>query len=120
MNQRPVFSYFDNPRIGKCMYYPVSIHIDGRQWGEKFIVVSLKAWDEGVRKFGFFDGAGVTYPEYVPSAKVERSIAKAVADAKEYFAKMDKIRQLQEELRNTKDELRDMLNDYEFSLTPFL
>ena len=120
MNQRPTFMNFDGSRTGWCVLYPVDIHIAGRQWEEKLIVVPLKEWDIGMRKFGFLVHCGVTTPSYVPSPKVERSISKAVADMKEYLKKLVKLRQLQEELRSTKDELHDMLNDYEFSLTPFL
>ena len=120
MNQRPTFMHFDGSRTGWCVLYPVEIHIAGRQWEEKLIVVPLNEWDIGVRKFRFFTRCGVTAHCYVPSPKVERSISKTVADMKEYLKKLGKLRQLQDELRSTKDELHDMLNDYEFSLTPFL
>lgn len=116
MKQRPTFYRFDNACLGRCVLYPVEIHIAGRQWKENLVVVPLKEWDNGVRMFSFVEGnAVITCREYVPSAKMERNIAKAVADAKEYFAKRDKLKQLREELRSTKEELRNMSKDYNFA-----
>lgn len=113
-NRVPSFTYWGN--LGLCVIYPVSIHVSGRQWEDKSILVTLKAWDEGIRCFGFADSFGVTQPEYVPSPKVEKSIQKAVDDCRLWDERMTHLCQLNAQVREMKALLGDMLNEYDFSV----
>lgn len=114
-NRVPSFTYWGN--LGLSVIYPVSVHISGRQWEDKNILVTLKAWDEGVRKFGFVDSFGVTQPEYVPSPKVEKGLQKAVDDCRIWDERMTRFCMLNAQVREMKALLGDMLNEYDFSIS---
>lgn len=81
MYRKPSFTWWDG--LGRCVIYPVSVHVSGRQWDEKNILVPLQ---EGVRKFGFVDSYGVTLPEYTITPKVEKGLSDAVAACESFDA----------------------------------
>lgn len=41
MYRKPSFTWWDG--LGRCVIYPVSVHVSGRQWDEKNILVPLQA-----------------------------------------------------------------------------
>ena len=102
--------------LGPCVIYPVSVHVSGRQWEDKNILVPLCEWDKGIRVFGFLEHGGRTWPEYEPSAKVEQNIQKAVNDCRIWDKKMEQRYQLRQDLHWLEEDFANMLKDYDFSL----
>lgn len=113
-NRVPAFTLWDG--FGPCVIYPVSCHVSGRNWEDKEILVPLKSWDKGTRCFGFVGNGGVTWPEYIPSPKVEKSLQKAVEDCRIWDKRMNRLYELRQDLGWLEEDLRHMLKDYDFSL----
>lgn len=84
--------------MGPCVIYPVSVHVGGRQWEHRMILVSVKAYEEGVRAFPYVTVAGTTVERHAVSAKVERKLDEAVRTCKEYFRKLDELHAVQKRL----------------------
>jgi hypothetical protein len=115
MNSRkPNFMSFGT--LGACIAYPVTICVGRRQYEDKVILVSLKRWNEGQRKFGYFDCMGVGAPEYVPTPKVERGIERAINTYLQYVQKRCEIRKLKDELSKAEEELDAIMDGYTTSL----
>lgn len=100
--------YFFSGMSGMCVQYPVSVHIDGRKWEDKWILVPLRAWRDGVRTFGFVDCVG----QYTVSGKVEKSVAKAVMDCYVYIKKLEEYHRMQEELQEMRESIENMGEHY--------
>ena len=119
MNQRkPSFTQWDN--LGPCVIYPVSVHVNGRQWEDKNILVPLQAWREGIRKFGFVNSFGVTPPEYTVTPKVEKSLINVILACHSFYKKLEEMRRLQDELDDMRDKLNAMGHSYELPWNPML
>lgn len=118
MYRKPSFTRWGN--YGPCVIYPVSIHVSGRQWEEKEILVPLRAWREGVRKFGFVDGFGVTQPEYAVTPKVEKSLTNAILACYSFYCKLEEMLKLQKELDDMRETLNNMSHNYDLPFEPML
>lgn len=114
MDSKPSFAWWDG--LGRCVIYPVSVHVSGRKWDEKSILVPLQAWHEGVRKFGFVDVRGVTSPEYTVTPKVEKGLSDAVAACESFYDSMKEMRRIQYELNRIRSKMDDMSYDYNIPL----
>lgn len=114
MDHKPSFAWWDG--LGRCVIYPVSVHVSGRQWDEKSILVPLQAWQEGVRKFGFVDVRGVTSPEYTVTPKVEKGLSDAVAACESFYDSVKEMRRIQYELNRMRSKMDDMSHDYNIPL----
>lgn len=113
MNRKPEFILWDG--LGPCVVYPVSVHVCGRTWMDKNILVPVKAWLNGKRAFGYFEGHGVSLPEYTVSGKVEQSLTRAVVDCKRLFAVKSEICQLVDNIRELEDLMHFMGEAYCFT-----
>lgn len=114
MDCKPSFTWWDG--LGRCVIYPVSVHVSGRQWDEKSILVPVQAWQEGVRKFGFVDARGVTSPEYTVTPKVEKGLSDAVAACESFYDSVKEMRRIQYELNRIRSKMDDMSYDYNIPL----
>ncbi|MBR5883853.1 MAG: hypothetical protein IKZ17_01340 [Bacteroidaceae bacterium] len=112
MNRKPAFIRFGN--LGPCVVYPVSIHVGGRTWEEKEILVPVQAWRDGKRKFGFYEGYGVTVDQYAVSEKVEKSVARAVVACLRFFQIGNEIRQLMARIHDLESMTHAMGEEYDF------
>lgn len=112
MDRKPHFMDFGF--LGMCIAYPVTVCVKRKLYKDEWILVSVKRWREGQRKFGFLDkdwrGAGM--PEYVPTPKVENGIEQAINTYLQYVQKRCEIRKLKDALLKAEEELDVIMEGY--------
>ena len=100
---------------GKCIAYPVTVHIDSKQWGERWILVPINQWKKGIRTFHYLGSnwACTLQETYTCTPKVEADIYKAVMAYHHYTKQLEELARLQEEIGDIYDYLNNLSKHFD-------
>lgn len=115
MNQRKPKFLSEFGFLGRCIAYPVTVHISNRQWQDKWVLVPVNHWRKGERTFSFLhdDFHGTTFETYTCTPKVTESIQKAMMAYHSYIKQQEELRRLQDEINDIKDYFANLSKNFD-------